>query len=449
MTDRNPPRHAQHPDSGHGQAPQRPQAAGLQESQSDGTAKQQKPEDQQGSGDEQGPKDQSKPKSKIATALIVLAIVLVLLGAAWIFRSYRASHAETDDASIDAYLAPVSSRVSGFIQKIYVDDNALVQAGELLVQLDPSDYQAQVESDIAAVAEAEAQVLQARPGVGITQTTSSTAVQTAGQTVAATEATVAAAFRSQDSAREAVHEAEANDLRAQQDEARYRKLLEKEDVSQEIYQQKLATARVTAATLASNRAKFEAAGKQVAEQDARLQQSRDELSQAVANERPQVVERRASLQQRLAQLKRSRAQLHLDELKLSYCKIFAPVTGIVGHRTAQTGGQISPGQELLVVSPVQDIWVRANYKETEYRHIRTGQTVSVHVDALDASFTGYVDSLPGATGSEFQLLPPENATGNFVKVVQRLPVRILFQPNQPGFNRLRPGMNVETTIKTQ
>ena len=225
-------------------------------------------------------------------------------------------------------------------------------------------------------------------------------------------------------------------------------LLEKKDVSEQLYDDRASLAKSLRAQVAARKATAEAAAHQVNAKQAVLGQTKQRLAREASNAPRSVATRKSQVGFRAAALEQARAELETARLNLSYCRIVAPVTGIVGRRSVQVGAQVAAGQQLLVVTPLDDIWVTANFRETQIARIRPGQRARIHVDALSGDFEGYVESMPGATGSLYTLLPPENATGNYVKVVQRLPVRIRFKRNQPNFDRLRPGMSVEPTIYT-
>jgi membrane fusion protein (multidrug efflux system) len=256
------------------------------------------------------------------------------------------------------------------------------------------------------------------------------------------EAGVAAAERDQAAALSRLQETEANNAKAQSDVGRYKSLVEKEEVSRTQYDQVIATAKALAAAVDSARSSAESAQKVVDQRRAQLDQARSRLAMANVNAPNQVAISRANLQSHQADVQAMKAQVDRAQLDLSYCKIFSPVAGVVSKRTADVGEHVSKGQRLITFADLGDLWVTANFKEGQLRKMRAGQPVTISVDAYDQNFDGYVEAMPGATGSVTSLLPPENATGNYVKVVQRLPVRIRFKPGQQGFDRLRPGMSV-------
>lgn len=223
-------------------------------------------------------------------------------------------------------------------------------------------------------------------------------------------------------------------------------LVGKQEVSREIYDQRATEARADAALVQSRRATADAALKSITQAQAALDQARQRAAEVQHNLPREIAIQHATVATREANVKSAQAQVDQALLNLQYCKIVAPVDGIVGDKSVQAGSQVSAGQELLAITQTNDIWVTANFKETEIRNMHAGQSVTIHVDALSQDFNGFVENLPGATGAVYSLLPPENATGNYVKVVQRLPVRIRFKKGQPYEERLRPGMSVEPKV---
>jgi membrane fusion protein (multidrug efflux system) len=271
--------------------------------------------------------------------------------------------------------------------------------------------------------------------VPITATSARAAVQAAEEEVANTQADLEAAQRDLD-------QAEANNRFAQLQKQRAAQLLASNTVPQAEFDQRATAADVAVATVA-------AARKRVDQKTAKLQQAQARLTEARANAPRQLVAREAGLSVRQANLELARAQLRQGELNLSYAKVLAPVQGIVGKRSVNVGDRVQPGQQLMSLTQNGELWVTANFRETQIKLMQAGQPASVHVDALDRNYDGSVDSFAGATGSRFSLLPPENASGNYVKVVQRLPVRINLTPGQPEMDRLRPGMSVEPKVRVR
>ena len=235
--------------------------------------------------------------------------------------------------------------------------------------------------------------------------------------------------------------------RAQADLARYKLLITNEEVSQQEYDQIAATAKAQEATVDASQASLQSAARTVDGRQAQLQESQNRLEEYRHNAPRQIAIRRANVRSNQANAQGANAQVEQARLKLSYCRIAAPVAGIVMKRSAEVGERISAGQQFFQIAQIGDVWVTANFKETQLRNISPGQSVTIHVDALKQDFEGYVENIGGWTGAIASVLPPENATGNYVKVVQRIPVRMRFKPNQTGLDRLRPGMSVEPDVR--
>ncbi len=413
--------------------------------------KQTAPEGQGQAKDPAGVTPKTTPPSNTAgrrRAFTIFFVVLLLVGiAAFLFWRHGRLFESTDDAQVDAHLNPVTSRVDGTITAVYVDDNQMVQAGAPLVDLDPRDLQVSLEQARAEVAQAQSMVIAERPNLPITEVLNVSNIAGAEADVATAKAALAVADRDREVSAAKLSEAEANNTRAQADLARYRLLIAKEEVSQQEYDQIVAAAKAQTATVRSNQASVEAAVQTVDQRRAQLAQSETKLDQYRRNAPQQLAIRRANVQSNQASAKSAQAQLEAARLKLSYTKITSPVSGIVMKRSAEIGSHISAGQQLMQVAQIGDIWITANFKETQLRSIRPNQSVSIHVDALKRDFEGFVETIGGSTGSIASVLPPENATGNYVKVVQRIPVRIRFKPNQGGMDLLRPGMSVEPDVR--
>src|SRR3954470_18766547 len=381
-------------------------------------------------------------------AFKIFFLVLLLVALAG-FLDWRHSSLfeSTDDAQVDAHLNPVSSRIDGTIIGVHVDDNQMVQAGAPLVDLDPRDLEVSLDQASAELSQAQSMVIAERPNLLITEVLNVTNVSGAEAEVATSKAALAVAERDHEAYAAKLNEAEANNARAQADLARYRQLIAKEEFSQQEYDQVVAASKAQAATVRSSQASLEASVQTVGQRRAQLTQSEIKLDQYRRNAPQQLAIRRANVQSNQASAKSARAQLESARLKLSYTKIVSPVAGIVMKRSAEIGARISAGQQLMQIAQIGDIWVTANFKETQLRSIRPNQAASVHVDALKRDFEAYVETIGGSTGSVASVLPPENATGNYVKVVQRIPVRIRFKPNQQGLELLRPGMSVEPDVR--
>lgn len=375
---------------------------------------------------------------------LVLAVIAI---GAFLYWLHARQFESTDDAQVDAHLNPISARVDGTITRVYVDDNQMVHAGDALVDLDPRDYQVALDQALAELAQARSMVVAQEPNVPITQVENVTNIATGEADVANSRAAVAAAERDRESAAAKLAESQANNARAQADLARYQLLIAKEEVSQQEYDQVAAAAKAQAATVTANEASLSAAAHTVDQRRAQMLESESRLAQYRRTAPQQIAIRRATVQSNRANQQSAEAQVEQARLKLSYCAVKAPVAGIVMKRSAEVGAHVSAGQQLMQIAQISDVWVTANFKETQLRSIRPQEPARIHVDALKQDFDGYVENIGGSTGSVASVLPPENATGNYVKVVQRIPVRIRFKPNQSGLGRLRPGMSVEPEVR--
>lgn len=372
--------------------------------------------------------------------LLILAIAVVLLVSGLLLWHYLSSYESTDDAQADVHLYPVSARISGYVVRVSVDDNQWVEKGAVLVEIDPKDYEVALAQAQASLANAEATARSLNITVPITSVNTSSQLRFTASGVEDASAGVAAAEKQLTAAHAQLEAAEANDVKAQDDLRRYKQLVDRREVSQQIYDQALAAARSSTATVAGARASESAAEQFV-------QQARSRLTQAAANQQyaetgpQQVSSTRARVQAAIADVEQKRALLEQAQLNLQYTKIVAPVSGEV-NKTVVVGLNVEPGQQLLTVVPLDEVWVTANFKETQLKHMQVGQRAKIHVDSSGRTLRGHVDSIAGATGPLFSLLPPENATGNYVKIVQRVPVKIVLEPGENRDRRLRPGMNV-------
>jgi membrane fusion protein, multidrug efflux system len=384
----------------------------------------------------------SNAEGRRRTLLFAAIVGIVILVGAVSFWLYSRTYESTDDAQVDGHLNGITARIDGDVKAVHVEENQSVKSGDVLVELDPRDYEVAVEQAQAQLLKAQAGERAENPNLPITQSNSETSVSTSKSEVANAEAGLAAAERDQLAAQSRLQEVEANNSKAQADVARYKALVEKDEVSRSEYDQVIATSRALAASVESARASAEAAQKVVDQRRAQLDEARGRMESATVNAPNQVAISRANLQSKQADVQAMKAQLDRAQLDLSYCKIIAPVAGVVTKRTAEAGEHVSKGQRLVTLADLADLWVTANFKESQLKQMHAGQSVTISVDAFDQDFDGTVEAMPGSTGSVTSLLPPENATGNYVKVVQRLPVRIRFKPGQPGLERLRPGMSV-------
>jgi membrane fusion protein, multidrug efflux system len=376
-------------------------------------------------------------------ALIIGAVVLLLV-AFFVYR-YVSSYESTDDAQVDGHINSVSARITGHVVKLNVNDNQYVQAGMVLVEIDPTDYQVAYERAKADFEDAQAAAAAAGVNVPITSVSTTSQVSFSEADVAAARAGVAAARQQFAAAKAQLDQAEANNVKAQNDLGRYKQLVDKQEISQQQYDQAVAAARADEAAVQAARSLADAAQSQVTEAQGKLAQSEANWRNAqTAPKQMQVIRSRAASAE--AEALRKKADLDQARLNLEYTKIVAPVAGVVSDRTVEVGQNVAPGQELMKVIPLNDVWITANFKETQLRDMKVGQPVTVEVDANGRKYRGKVDSIAGASGARFSLLPPENATGNYVKVVQRIPVKIVLDPGENKDQSLRPGMSVTPKV---
>jgi membrane fusion protein (multidrug efflux system) len=390
-------------------------------------------------------------------ALVVLAVVTVTL------ILYYHNRLSTDDAQVDGHIIPIAAKIYGDVSEVAVLDNQTVKAGQVLVRIDPRDYQAKVDQAKAALALAQSQAQAAQVGVPMVQETTQSYTSSADAQLANSQAeydrskstyekdsTAELAF-----ARANVDARQADNDRAQADLARMKPLVEKAEISQQQFDAYQAAARVASSTLAAAKDKLTSAeqGAEISKDamlaaKAKVDLARAGVEQARANHK-QVPIKQADAAAAVAAVAQAKANLEAAELQFSYTTVAAPMDSVVTKKSVEVGQIVQPGQSLLVLIPLQDIWVTANFKETQLSNVRPGQKAEIHVDMYGENFPGHVDSIAGATGARLSLLPPENATGNFVKVVERIPVKILVDPIPPDKAILRPGMNVDATIITK
>jgi len=379
-------------------------------------------------------------RSKRRKNILIGSGVLALLVAAVVLWRYFGSYESTDDAQVDVHLYPVSARVSGYVTKVNVADNQYVHQGDVLVEIDPKDYEVAVAQARANLANAEATAQALNIAVPITSVNTSNQLKVSTSDVENANAGILAAQAQLTAARAQLEQAEANDVKAQEDLRRYKALVDKREVAEQVYDQAVAAAKAGTATVAAARANVSALQQSVQQAENRLTQSR--ANQKTAETGPQQVSSsQARARAAIADMEQKRAALEQAQLNLTYTKIVAPVSGEVS-KTVVVGLNVQSGQQLLTVVPLDEVWITANFKETQLRHMQAGQKAKIHVDSTGRTFQGHVDSIAGATGPLFSLLPPENATGNYVKIVQRIPVKIALEPGENGDRQLRPGMNV-------
>jgi membrane fusion protein (multidrug efflux system) len=369
---------------------------------------------------------------------IVLVIAVVF---AW---RYFASYESTDDAQVDGHLMPLSARISGYILKVNVNDNQYVRAGAVLAEIDPKDLQVAVDKAQADVADAQATAQSLGIDVPIASISTSSQVSSSEADVEGARAGVIAAQQQYDMSNAQLTQVSANNQLAQDDVARYKLLVDKQEIAQRQYDQAVQTAQGTAAAVAAAKASAAAAEQAVHQARAKLLQSEATLRSSRTGPQ-QVASSRARAAAAEAAVKQKQSALEQAQLNLQYAKITAPVDGVV-MKNAEVGMNVAPGQQLFNVVPLNDIWITANFKETQLKYMRPGQRVEISVDANGRKYKGHVDSLAGTSGSRLSLLPPENATGNYVKVVQRIPVKIVLEPGEDPNHYLRLGMSVEPKV---
>ncbi len=396
--------------------------------------------------------EEESPEKKSRRKLIVIAVVVLLALGAALFYWHSTFTEDTDDAQVDGDLYQVSSRIAGQVIKVYVEDNQEVKAGDVLAEIDPKDFQVALEQAQANLASAEAASIQANVNVPITSITSSTSISTTGSDVQGSLAAVAQSQKQVLAAEARVAQAKANSVKANLDVDRYKPLVEKDVISKQQFD------AAVAAQEANRAAVLEAESTLIGQQEAvrqaqqKLAQSRSTAVEASKNGPSQVKAQQARAQAALADVKQAQARVDQAKLNLSYTKITAPATGIVNKKNVQVGANLSVGQDLLTIIPVTDLWVTANFKETQLEKMHPGQKVTIKVDALGGrKFQGEIKQIGGATGSRLSLFPPENATGNYVKVVQRIPVRINFTnlDQENNDHQLRPGFSVTPIVSVK
>jgi membrane fusion protein, multidrug efflux system len=382
-------------------------------------------------------------------ALLIGAVIiaLVVAGLVWFFL---AAYESTDDAQVDGHLHPVSARISGTILRVNpeVEDSHYVKAGTVLAEIDPADYQAERERAVADYNRLQASSQAAEKDISVISSGSNGRLDLARAAVSEAEDAVASEKATLDASEARLAQAQANFTRAEADRQRYAKLLAKHEISQSEYDRVATEADTDKSAVVAGKAEIAAAKQRVSAAQSRLIQRKADVL-AAGSAPQQIASSKAKAAAASSDAVRARAQLTTADLNLGYTKIVAPVSGIIGRKTVEAGQRVQPGQQLLTIIPVDDLWITANFKETQLRKMKPGQPVTIHADATGEDYRGHVDDLAGATGSRFSLLPPENATGNYVKVVQRLPVRILLEQGENSDHRLRPGMSVEPSVRTR
>ena len=392
------------------------------------------------------------PKKKSNRRFLIIAVVLLLLLIAG-FYYWRSTFTEdTDDAQVDGNLYQVSSRVAGQVVHVDVSEEQFVHKGDPIAEMDPSDFQVALEQAQADLANAKAEYEQAFSNVPITSVTVRTTLSTSGSDVASSQASVSQSEAQALAAQSRVQQAKANALKAQIDVDRYTPLVAKDVISKQQYDGAVATATADQAALEEAERDVKAQQDAVSMMRERLAQSEAQQQQSQKNGPKQEAVQRARADAAAASVKQAQARVDQANLNLSYAKVVAPITGIVSRKSVEVGANASVGQSLMTIVPLEDLWVTANFKETQLKQMKVGQEVDMKVDALGGrKFTGRIDQVGGATGSSLSLFPPENATGNYVKVVQRIPVRINFTnlDKENKDHALRIGMSVEPSVQVK
>jgi membrane fusion protein, multidrug efflux system len=405
------------------------------------------------------------PKQGLANPKVRRALIgggaLLVVGLAALYLYYR-NRETTDDAQVDGHVTPIAAKISGRVGAVLVDDNQPVKAGQVLVKIDPRDYQAAVDQAKATLAFAESEARSAGVDVPRTRENVQSGTSNADAQLLGAQADLARAQVTYEQAQTAdlawaqanIDKSRANARLAQADLARYLPLMEKGEISKQQYDAAKANADATASALKADEEKLVQAKRSVdiskAQLDAaaaRVSQARAAVGAAQADIR-QISMKSADAQSKIAKVEQARAGLEAAQLNLSYTEVVAPIDGVATHKQVELGQIVQIGQGLMTVVPLHDVWVTANFKETQLRSMKPGQKARVKVDTYGKTFDGHVDSIAGATGAVLSLLPPENATGNYVKVVQRIPVKIVLDPIPQEKAILRPGMNVEATVVT-
>ncbi len=384
------------------------------------------------------------PSKRSHKRWIILASLVVLVAGGVFFWRYISGFVSTDDAQVDVHLYPVSARISGYIEEVNVDDNQWVDAGSTLVEIDPKDYEVALAKAQATLDTSEAAARSENIDVPISSVATSSQLKSTSSDIQNAEAAIQAAEKQVAAAHARVLEAQAENVKAQDDVNRYRLLLTKEEVPKQVYDHAYAAAATDVAAIAA--AEADEAAAQQAVQEARSRLAEAEASYENAEAGPQrVASTRAKALSATADVQQKEAAVEQARLNLGYTKIYAPVAGEVTKKVV-VGLNVDPGEQMLTVVPLDQVWITANFKETQLKHMRVGQKASIELDSNGRTYNGHVDSIAGGTGPIFSLLPPENATGNYVKIVQRVPVKIVLEPGENRDHQLRPGENVEAKV---
>jgi len=410
----------------------------------------------------QSPLSSNAPRSgrkKLVRAIVLLVVLAALVVGSFYAWRYFSAYEDTDDAQVDGHINAISARISGYVLDVPVDNERYVKAGEVLARIDPKDYSVALANAQADLAAAEASFLSSRTDVPITSTTTNSQLKNARSGRADTDAALLGAQRQLsaaqarlDTAQAQVREAQSTYKNTVDDVTRYKLLVDKDEIARQRYDTAVSISNTAKATVDARQAAVAEAEQNIRVAQSAIEQANARIAQADASIESaltapqQVAVSQARAKSAEAIVAQRRAIVEQAQLNLTYCTIVAPVNGIIQKKSVEVGSNVSPGQELMAVVPLDDIWITADFKEAQLRHMKAGQRVTFNVDAYGREYKGRVTGIGGASGSLLSLLPPENATGNFVKVVQRIPVRIDIDPNQNEDHRLRPGMSVEPKV---
>jgi len=386
-------------------------------------------------------------KGRNATRWIAGFVVLLVAVSGYLWWQHSQAYESTDDAQIEGHLDSVSSRIAGTVTYINpaVENNQFVKAGTLLLELDPRDYQAELASAQAALSARNAEQRTAQSAIPIANANAFGQLRAAQAAKAQAEANVETEQANLIAAQHSLERDQALYARAERDRVRYQALVQKQEISRSDYDARATEATAAAQAVESDRAAIHSTEQKI-EQAKNVVAQRQALIDAANSAPDQVTSAKTKSQAASGQVEEAQTAIDTIKLNLTYTKIYAPASGIIGRKTVEIGNRVQPGQGLMVIVPVDDIWITANFKETQMKHMHQGQPVSIHVDSFDRDYHGHVESMPGAAGPLFSLFPPENSTGNYVKVVQRFPVRIRLNKDQDPQHTLRPGMSVEPTV---
>jgi membrane fusion protein, multidrug efflux system len=384
------------------------------------------------------------PRRRSIKRWVIVGSIVVLIVAGIFLGHYLSGFESTDDAQVDVHLYPVSARIPGYVKKVDAGDNQWVEKGSTLVEIDPEDYKVALARAQASLEGAQATAKGLNIDVPVSSVDTSSQLEFTSSNIKDAEAAIEAAEKEAAAAHARVLEARAENVKAQDDVTRYRLLLVKQEVPKQVYDHAYASAATDVAAIAAAEADEAAAQEAVQEAHSRLSEAQARYQNAEAG--PQrVAATRATALAAMANVNQKRAAVEQARLNLGYTTIFAPVTGEVTKKVV-VGLNVEPGEQLLTVIPLDRVWITANFKETQLKHMRVGQKAQIELDSTGHTYNGRVDSIAGGTGPIFSLLPPENATGNYVKIVQRVPVKIVLDPGETRDHQLRPGMNVEVKV---